>query len=152
MITTENFTRINNCVNGNPRYVLHFLNIADDYNTALSLARECGGKAYKGKNYGGGIVFSTYSLPNLISELEHIKMVGLPIKATVRSYKGYTDIFYYANGELLAWGKDEGHGVVSLDYYRETKPLDKAQAIEVIKHFNYLADANLIYSSRLSHH
>ena len=74
MITKENFTRIDNCVNGNPRYVLHFLYIADDYDAALSIARECGGKPFKIKGVGGCFVFSTYSLPDLISELEHISI------------------------------------------------------------------------------
>ena len=30
MITTENLTKVNRDVNGNPRYVTHFLNIITD--------------------------------------------------------------------------------------------------------------------------
>ena len=43
------FKRINNDINGNPRYVCHFLNFASDYTTALNLAREIGGKKFHNK-------------------------------------------------------------------------------------------------------
>ena len=54
--------RINNDVNGNPRYVIHFLDIANDYNEALSIARNIGGKKYTANWFGGGIVFSSYNV------------------------------------------------------------------------------------------
>jgi len=38
MITENDFKRINNDVNGNPRYVFHFLELADDYSEALKIA------------------------------------------------------------------------------------------------------------------
>ena len=63
------YFRIDNCINGNPRYVIHFLEISDDYNTALNIARKIGGKAYKAKWFGGGIVISSYSLQ---TDLENI--------------------------------------------------------------------------------
>ena len=56
------YCRIDNCINGNPRYVIHFLDIANDYNEALNKARAIGGKAYRAKWFGGGIVISSYSL------------------------------------------------------------------------------------------
>jgi len=151
MITIDQFTRVNNCVNGNPRYVLHFLALDSNYYTAIALAHECGGKAYKGKDYGGGIVFSTYSLPELIRHLDHIKQVGLPIKATVRNYKGNTELFYYDDAELVAWDNVGGHSVASVGYYKKTKPLDKVQAKAIIKDYNQRYNANLVYSSRLNH-
>ena len=69
---TIDFTRINNDVNGNPRYVCHFLNLVTDaerpqriqekYNLALQRAKNMGGKKYHNKTYGGGIVFQSYNL------------------------------------------------------------------------------------------
>ena len=73
------FTRVNNDVNGNPRYVCHFLAfinnetslychekfglsaINNQYNIALSLSRQLGGKKFHNKQYGGGIVFQMYN-------------------------------------------------------------------------------------------
>ena len=60
---------VNNDVNGNPRYVLHYLNIADDYSTALSKAKEHGGKAYRAKWFGGGIVLQSYNLEYDVRDL-----------------------------------------------------------------------------------
>lgn len=63
--TSIQFTRINNDVNGNPRFVCHFLNIADTYEKALAKAKRIGGKRYHTKTYGGGIVFQCYDGSNL---------------------------------------------------------------------------------------
>ena len=74
------FTRVNNDVNGNPRYVCHFrdMNTKQDeeiaeqahslnyisclYNAAVRRAKKIGGKKYRGKDYGGGIVFQSYNI------------------------------------------------------------------------------------------
>jgi hypothetical protein len=68
------FTRINNDINGNPRYVCHFLNLLtpqekewrisliSKYVTACKRANKIGGRKYHTKSYGGGIVFQSYSL------------------------------------------------------------------------------------------
>ena len=72
MITKDNFTRINNDTNGNPRYVFHFLKLANNYNEALFLAKKIGGKKFHNKQYGGGIVIQSYNLQddcNRINEL-----------------------------------------------------------------------------------
>lgn len=61
--------RIDNCVNGNPRYVIHFLSIADNYIDAINIARQIFGKKYRAKWFGGGIVFSSY---NAIEDLKRI--------------------------------------------------------------------------------
>lgn len=75
-------TRITNDLNGNPRYVVHFLNFLNDeektylnftqwYEAALKKARKIGGKKYHNKSYGGGIVFQSYNtdeLKQLIAE------------------------------------------------------------------------------------
>ena len=62
-LSTENLTRINNDVNGNPRYVFHFLALADHYSEAVTVAKKLiGGRKYHTKNYGGGIVFQSYNV------------------------------------------------------------------------------------------
>ena len=75
------FTRIKNDINGNPRYVVHFLDILNDnetkdfrfmekYELAVSKAKEFGGKVYRGKDFGGGIVFQSYDINGLLSKLK----------------------------------------------------------------------------------
>jgi hypothetical protein len=83
---TIDFKQINNDVNGNPRYVCHFLNLLKDeeryfntgasiqsqYATALNRARKIHGKKFHNKQYGGGIVFkcgSAEKLESMIIEL-----------------------------------------------------------------------------------
>jgi len=81
------FTKVNHDVNGNPRYVTHFLNLLDAeyampgrFGDALYNAHKIGGAKYRAKWYGGGIVFSTYSLDALVREIN---------EATGRNYSGY---------------------------------------------------------------
>lgn len=74
------YKRINNDVNGNPRYVFHFLGflgtevgtIEERFNIALKKARTLGGKAYKGKDFGGGIVIQTYDLEATIERINRL--------------------------------------------------------------------------------
>ena len=87
------FTRIKNDVNGNPRYVCHFLILnteeelvaspwlSDKYAIACKRANKIGGKKYHTKAYGGGIVFQSY---NLDCEVEAINRI------TGKTYTGYT--------------------------------------------------------------
>ena len=69
------FTRVKNDVNGNPRYVCHYLHfitpkdlknpsyvMGNDYELALKKAKSIGGKKYHNKQYGGGIVFQSYNI------------------------------------------------------------------------------------------
>lgn len=78
MITVDNLTRVNNDHYGNPRYVIHYLNLLSDdeiasgagYTEALTKAKGGGkftGKAYRGRDFGGGIVFTTYNTSGLIA-------------------------------------------------------------------------------------
>lgn len=85
-LTKENFTRINNDQNGNPRYVTSFLNLLSDYekyslglsidgkyNLALKKAKPLGGKKFSNKQYGGGIVFgSVFNLDDLVAKVQQI--------------------------------------------------------------------------------
>jgi len=72
------FTRIKNDVNGNPRYVVHFLEfipegkdcqdfggITNAYKLACKAANKIGGRKYTGKDFGGGIVFQSYNNSDL---------------------------------------------------------------------------------------
>lgn len=77
-------TKVGHDVNGNPRRVVHFLNVINDsdrkradelqntvtpfqfssshlYDIAVFKARKLGGRKYHTKKYGGGIVFQSYS-------------------------------------------------------------------------------------------
>lgn len=86
------FTRVNNDVNGNPRYVVHFLEllnnseqeeirskakpfeaITDMYNFAVKKANKIGGKKYRGKDFGGGIVFQSYNNNDLEKRINELK-------------------------------------------------------------------------------
>ncbi len=73
MITKDNFIRINNDVNGNPRYVFHFLELANNYNEALFLAKKIGGKKFHNKQYGGGIVVQSYNLQDDCDRINELK-------------------------------------------------------------------------------
>ena len=82
MITSNDFTRVNNDTNGNPRHVLHFLNLEKEkdytktlmerYNQALVIAKKAGGRKFHNKQYGGGIVFQSYNLNDLSDELNNL--------------------------------------------------------------------------------
>jgi len=79
-ITADNFTRISNDTNGNPRYVIHFRNIADTYDRALYLAKKFGGRKYHNKQYGGGIAIQSYNIADSakhINEILNDKRVGM---------------------------------------------------------------------------
>jgi len=78
------FKRIKRDINGNPRYVTHFLNLVNErereedrarrantfgnsdlYTVAIKRANKLGGRKYHNKQYGGGIVFQSYNLDDL---------------------------------------------------------------------------------------
>ena len=67
------FTRINNDVNGNPRFVVHFLQLADTYERALYLGRKLGGRKFHNKQFGGGIAFQSYNIEQLAERIAQIK-------------------------------------------------------------------------------
>lgn len=75
------FVRINNDVNGNPRYVCHYLNLSipsdanhpgHGYALAINRARLIGGKKFHNKQYGGGIVFQSYSLQETAEAIKKV--------------------------------------------------------------------------------
>lgn len=96
-ITLNDLTKVNNDVNGNPRYVLHFSQLITDkdekevitkfkkdleeqplikigllLNHAVKKAKEIGGKRYRSKDFGGGIVFQSYNTHHLIKQLNEL--------------------------------------------------------------------------------
>lgn len=67
MLSISDFVRVGADTNGNPRYVIAFYRLGfsaspTGYLDALALARPFGGKRYRGKDFGGGIVFTSYAL------------------------------------------------------------------------------------------
>jgi hypothetical protein len=67
------FTRINNDTNGNPRFVVHYLQIADTYERALYLGRKLGGRKFHNQQFGGGISFQSYNTDQLAEKIKAIK-------------------------------------------------------------------------------
>jgi len=47
---------------GNPRYVFHFTSLDKTYTDAIWKAKRLGARVYRGKWFGGGLVFSSYNL------------------------------------------------------------------------------------------
>jgi len=80
MNTNIQFTKVNNNVNGNPRYVVHFLDIMpntaqnvsveEKYRITLNHARKFGGQKYRAKWFGGGIVFTSFYIEGLLDDLQ----------------------------------------------------------------------------------
>ncbi len=75
--------RINNDVNGNPRYVVHFYDLLNDgegegltilekFDLMVKKSRKVGGKIYRGKDFGGGIVFQSYDIQTTINKAKGI--------------------------------------------------------------------------------
>lgn len=85
MIAKTDFMRVNNDVNGNPRYVCHFLSLdihgpdkgigfdlSSRYAMACKLANKAGGRKFHNKQFGGGIVFQSYNVDELCNFLNNL--------------------------------------------------------------------------------
>lgn len=76
------WVKIKHDVNGNPRYVCHYLNFIygseyestfpNTYEVALKRAKKLGGKKFDTKQYGGGIVFQSYNLSRLTDQIKEL--------------------------------------------------------------------------------
>lgn len=82
------FKRIKNDIYGNPRYVVHFMSllsdkdwdslpqglsqISDGYALAIKKAKKIGGSKYRGKDFGGGIVFQSYNTIDLAERIQEL--------------------------------------------------------------------------------
>ncbi len=96
-VTPQDFNRINNDTNGNPRYVCHFLRFINEqdeesikenfgaslsqnpllftsfcYEEAMLKAKKIGGKKFHNKQYGGGIVFQSYSIQDTCNRINQL--------------------------------------------------------------------------------
>lgn len=83
-INNIRLTRITNDTNGNPRYVVHFLELLNNeenefldfskkYDYALKKAKKIGGRKFHNKQYGGGIVFQSYNTDDLKQDIMDIQ-------------------------------------------------------------------------------
>lgn len=83
--STITWKRINNDVNGNPRYVCHFFNLLKEsekdnsdvdtsqkYEWALKRGRAIGGKKFHNKQYGGGIAFQSYNIKETETQINEL--------------------------------------------------------------------------------
>jgi hypothetical protein len=74
--------RIKNDVNGNPRWVCHWLTLeskpdytltlSERYARALQLAKTIGGRKFHNKQFGGGIVFQCYGPDDIQPHIDRI--------------------------------------------------------------------------------
>lgn len=84
------FKKIKNDIYGNPRYVIHFMElltlneldsfsgldkISKAYALAIKKAKKLGGKAYRGKDFGGGIVFQSFNIKSKIKDIKGVNNV-----------------------------------------------------------------------------
>lgn len=85
MYTRISWHRINNDINGNPRYVCDFyalltpaeqdssaLSISEKYKIAVKRSHKIGGRKFHNKQYGGGIVFQSYNNDDLENHIRRI--------------------------------------------------------------------------------
>jgi hypothetical protein len=90
MKTEIQFTRVNCDKYANSRFVCHFTELVNEqeqkealkegihyistlYSIAVNKARKIGGSKYKGKEYGGGIVFTTPNPQDIEEKIKKIK-------------------------------------------------------------------------------
>ena len=71
--TQIKFIRVKSDINGNPRYVFHFMHLSNNYDRAIKLAREIGGKRYRGKDYGELVVIQSYNLNETAKHIREIR-------------------------------------------------------------------------------
>lgn len=84
------YKKIKNDIYGNPRYVIHFGElltqnefdsftgldgISQAYALAIKKAKKIGGSKYRGKDFGGGIVFQSFNIESTIKDIQGVKNV-----------------------------------------------------------------------------
>ena len=110
--------RVDNDVNGNPRYVVHFLPFGSNYLKTVKLFNDAiHGRKYTAKWFGGGIVFSSYNVGDCLRAVFELK-VELIIKHKLKTYDALLNAckksqeFFRYNPEL-AEDLSEYSGVVN---------------------------------------
>lgn len=93
MKTTIDYFKANRDFYGNPRYIVHFFNFLNEeeqdriniefshslqkeYDIALIKSRAIGGKKYRGKDFGGGIVFQSYNIQETLKKIKKIQQTN----------------------------------------------------------------------------
>jgi len=81
------YKKIKNDIYGNPRYVVHFTELLTQnefdsftgldkinqaYNLAIKKAKKIGGSKYRGKDFGGVIVFQSYNTIDLAKRIQEL--------------------------------------------------------------------------------
>lgn len=61
--------RVTEDMNGDPRYVIHFLAFANNYDKAKNIANGLGFSVYRAKWFGGGFVGQSYNLESTIEQI-----------------------------------------------------------------------------------
>jgi hypothetical protein len=69
-----NFYKVNRDRNGNPRYVVSWLNLGLKTYAPTAETKKAGLKIYRGADFGGGFVFQSY---NIKAEAELFESLGL---------------------------------------------------------------------------
>jgi len=67
------FERVSNDVNGNPRYVLHFLAFADTHDKARIIANCMGWRVYRAKSHGGCFVGQSHSIEDTAKRIQDLQ-------------------------------------------------------------------------------
>ena len=79
--------RVKHDMYGNPRVVVHFLNLISNkesdkltldakYSLAYLRALKLGGKKYRGKDFGGGFVFQSYNDDELVKNINELTKIN----------------------------------------------------------------------------
>lgn len=80
------WTKVKHDINGNPRYVCHFfelipdlannysISLTDRYAIAIKRANSIGGKKFHNRQFGGGIVFQSYSLEETENSIKALQL------------------------------------------------------------------------------
>ena len=67
------FWNVASDINGNPRYVFHWMSLDESYAAAMKKARSLGGQVYRGRWFGGGIVFTCFNLRLAAEQINELK-------------------------------------------------------------------------------
>lgn len=120
-LTKENFTRIDNDTNGNPRYAIHFLNCLSDseaenldvfkkYDYAINKMHALGGKKYHNKSFGSGIAFQSYNIEDLATSIDASKLTlseRIEQAGEINDYAKQAQIFMQETGTKISCGWKE---------------------------------------------
>lgn len=68
-LSSTDFKRVNSDANGNPRYVVSFIVLGLPTYESTAKTRAAGLKKYRGRDFGGGFVFSSYNVQHDLNEI-----------------------------------------------------------------------------------